>query len=99
MERMMTFQDDPLGVFLDRVELHIEAINRAIANIPRDRVRLHACWGNYDGPHVDDVELADVLPLLYRANVGALEPAVRQPAPPARLEGVREATRCRTTCC
>jgi 5-methyltetrahydropteroyltriglutamate--homocysteine methyltransferase len=72
MERTLGFQDEPLGVFLDRVELHIEAINRAIANIPRDRVRLHACWGNYDGPHIDDVELEEVLPFLYRANVGAL---------------------------
>ena len=72
MERMMTFHDQPLSAFLDHVELHIEAINRAIADIPRDRVRLHVCWGNYEGPHVDDVELADVLPRLYQANVGAI---------------------------
>jgi 5-methyltetrahydropteroyltriglutamate--homocysteine methyltransferase len=72
MERSLMFQDAPLATFLDRVELHIEAINRAIRDIPRDRVRLHACWGNYAGPHVDDIELQDVLPLLYRANVGAL---------------------------
>jgi 5-methyltetrahydropteroyltriglutamate--homocysteine methyltransferase len=72
MERMMTFHDRPLGDFLDHVELNIEAINRAIAGIPRDRVRLHVCWGNYEGPHVDDVELADVLPRLYEANVGAI---------------------------
>jgi 5-methyltetrahydropteroyltriglutamate--homocysteine methyltransferase len=72
MERTLMFQDDPLEVFLERAELHIEAINRAIANIPRDRVRLHACWGNYDGPHADDVELAEILPLLYEAEVGAL---------------------------
>ena len=57
------FQDDPLDVFLDRVELHIEAINLAIADIPPDRVRLHACWGNYDGPHVDDVELGGRAPV------------------------------------
>jgi 5-methyltetrahydropteroyltriglutamate--homocysteine methyltransferase len=72
MERMMTFHGRPLGDFLDHVELHIEAINRAVAAIPRDRVRLHVCWGNYEGPHVDDVELADVLPRLYEANVGAI---------------------------
>jgi 5-methyltetrahydropteroyltriglutamate--homocysteine methyltransferase len=72
MERSLGFQDAPLSTFLERVELHIEAINRAIRDIPRDRVRLHACWGNYAGPHVDDVELEAVLPLLYRANVGAL---------------------------
>ena len=72
MERMMMFKDQPLSAFLNRVELHIEAINRAVAGIPQDRVRLHVCWGNYEGPHVDDVELGDILPLLYRANVGAL---------------------------
>jgi 5-methyltetrahydropteroyltriglutamate--homocysteine methyltransferase len=54
------------------VALHIEAINQAIANIPPDRVRLHVCWGNYDGPHTHDVALEAVLPLLYRAKVGAL---------------------------
>ena len=72
MERSLSFQDAPLATFLERVELHIEAINRAIRDIPRDRVRLHTCCGNYAGPHVDDVELEAVLPLLYRANVGAL---------------------------
>jgi 5-methyltetrahydropteroyltriglutamate--homocysteine methyltransferase len=72
MERQIMFQDRPLSEFLERVELHIEAINLAIADIPKDRVRLHVCWGNYDGPHVDDVELREVLPLLYEANVGAL---------------------------
>ena len=55
------------------VALHVEAINRAIVNIPPDRIRLHVCWGNYDGPHTHDVPLEDVLPILYRARVGALD--------------------------
>ena len=38
--------------------------------MPRDRVRLHVCWGNYEGPHDRDVPLADILPLLQQANVG-----------------------------
>jgi 5-methyltetrahydropteroyltriglutamate--homocysteine methyltransferase len=54
------------------VALHVDAINEAIAGIPKDRVRLHVCWGNYDGPHTHDVPLEAVLPLLYRARVGAL---------------------------
>ena len=73
------FQHEPLSAFLERVELHIEAINLALADTPRDRVRLHACWGNYDGPHVDDVELAEVLPLLYQAQVGGLSLACANP--------------------
>jgi 5-methyltetrahydropteroyltriglutamate--homocysteine methyltransferase len=72
MERVRFFQNDPLERFQQMVALHIEAINQAIANIPPDRVRLHVCWGNYDGPHTHDVALEAVLPLLYRAKVGAL---------------------------
>ncbi len=48
----------------------VEAINRAIVAIPRDKVRLHVCWGNYEGPHDRDVPLDDILPILERANVG-----------------------------
>ena len=72
MERHITYQDDPVEVFQEVVELHIEAINRALANIPRDRVRLHVCWGNSEGPHHYDVPVRDILPIIYRANVGAL---------------------------
>jgi 5-methyltetrahydropteroyltriglutamate--homocysteine methyltransferase len=72
MERARFFRDAPLERFLQMVEVHIEAINQAIAGIPADRVRLHFCWGNYDGPHTHDVPLEPVLPLLYRARVGAL---------------------------
>ena len=72
MERARFFRDAPLDRFLQMVEVHVEAINQAIAGIPPDRVRLHFCWGNYDGPHTHDVPLEPVLPLLYRARVGAL---------------------------
>jgi len=72
MERARFFQDESLEGFLNFVELHVDAINEAIAGIPPDRVRLHFCWGNYDGPHTHDVPLEPLLPLLYRARVGAL---------------------------
>jgi 5-methyltetrahydropteroyltriglutamate--homocysteine methyltransferase len=72
MERARFFQDEPLERFQAMVALHVDAINHAIEGIPRDRVRLHVCWGNYDGPHTHDVPLEAVLPLLYRARVGAL---------------------------
>ena len=72
MERHVSYQDEPLEAFQEVVELHIEAINRALVNIPRERVRLHVCWGNSEGPHIYDVPLADILPIIYRANVGAL---------------------------
>ncbi len=79
MERQFMFQDRPLGEFLERVELHVEAINLALANIPRDKVRLHVCFGNWDGPHIDDIELESILPLVYRAKVGALSLSCANP--------------------
>ena len=72
LERQIMFVDQPLDAFLKRVELHIEALNTALVNIPKERVRLHVCWGNWDGPHIDDMDLAPLLPLLYTAKVGGL---------------------------
>ena len=79
MERTRFFQDDPLDRFLEAVALHIDAINEAIAAIPPDRVRLHLCWGNYDGPHTHDVPLEPLLPIIYRARVGALSLPLASP--------------------
>jgi 5-methyltetrahydropteroyltriglutamate--homocysteine methyltransferase len=72
MERHTLFADRPLAEFLDWVELVVDAINSALTGIDPANVRLHVCWGNYEGPHTLDVPLAEVLPRLYRANVGAL---------------------------
>ena len=72
MERHISYQDEPLSAFRDLVALHIRAINHALTNIPRDRVRLHVCWGNSEGPHIYDVPLEEILGLLYEAKVGAL---------------------------
>jgi 5-methyltetrahydropteroyltriglutamate--homocysteine methyltransferase len=79
MERVGLFQDDPLSRFLEVVELHIDAINQAVQNIPAEHLRLHVCWGNWDGPHDSDVALADILPLLYEARVGALSLELANP--------------------
>ncbi len=70
LERHLTYNDRPLSDFLGFVEQVIEAINQAIVNVPRDRVRLHVCWGNYEGPHDRDVPLEDILPILQKAKVG-----------------------------
>jgi 5-methyltetrahydropteroyltriglutamate--homocysteine methyltransferase len=71
LERHMTYRDRPLGEFLGFVERVIAAINRALADAPRERVRMHVCWGNYEGPHDCDVPLAEIWPLLRQAKVGA----------------------------
>jgi 5-methyltetrahydropteroyltriglutamate--homocysteine methyltransferase len=72
MERHGAYQGRPLSEFLGFVERVIATINDAIAGLPRDRIRLHACWGNYEGPHDQDVPLEEILPILLRAKVGAL---------------------------
>jgi 5-methyltetrahydropteroyltriglutamate--homocysteine methyltransferase len=79
MERVRFFQHDSLDRFLEAVALHVEAINRATAGIPQDRIRLHLCWGNYDGPHVHDVPLETVLPIVLGAKVGALSLPLANP--------------------
>ncbi len=70
LERHMLFHDRPLAEFVEFVDRVIARINRMVAGLPRDRVRLHVCYGNYESPHDRDVPLADILPSLLRADVG-----------------------------
>jgi 5-methyltetrahydropteroyltriglutamate--homocysteine methyltransferase len=79
MERHRLFADRPLEEFLDFVELTVAAINRALAKVPRERVRLHVCWGNYEGPHTFDVPLEELAARLYEARVGALVLSMANP--------------------
>tara|TARA_Y100000588_G_scaffold353318_1_gene406670 strand:- start:149 stop:1273 length:1125 start_codon:yes stop_codon:yes gene_type:complete len=72
MERACFFQNHSLDSFRKLVCLHVEAINIALEGIPPEKVRLHCCWGNRDGPHTEDVALKDILTLLYEARVGGL---------------------------
>jgi 5-methyltetrahydropteroyltriglutamate--homocysteine methyltransferase len=72
MERHTLFAERPLDEFVDFVGLVVGAINGALEGIDPSRVRLHVCWGNYEGPHTHDVALDVIQPLLYEARVGAL---------------------------
>jgi 5-methyltetrahydropteroyltriglutamate--homocysteine methyltransferase len=72
MDRTMMYRDLSDADFVKRCERHVAAINKGIAGIPRERVRLHVCYGNWEGPHIHDIPLATILPALYTANVGAL---------------------------
>jgi 5-methyltetrahydropteroyltriglutamate--homocysteine methyltransferase len=72
MERHTSYADRPLDDFLEYVDWNVAAINRALRAIPAERVRMHVCWGNYEGPHDRDVALEPLLPHLYEAKVGAL---------------------------
>ena len=70
LERHVSFQDRKLSEFIDFAERVVATINDALANIPRDRVRIHACWGNYEAPHDCDVDLHAILPTISKAKVG-----------------------------
>ncbi len=72
MDRTMFYRDRTDAEFVKACELHVAMINKGIAGIPRARVRLHVCYGNWEGPHIHDVALEKILPALYRAEVGAL---------------------------
>src|ERR1700730_4758334 len=71
LERHVSYMDRPLGDFLGFVERVVAAINAALADVPRERVRMHVCWGNYEAPHDCDVPLAEIWPVLRQAKVGA----------------------------
>jgi 5-methyltetrahydropteroyltriglutamate--homocysteine methyltransferase len=70
LERHISYKDQPVSRFVGFVESVVEAINRAVRDLPRERIRLHVCWGNSESPHDADVPLEDILPALLRANVG-----------------------------
>ena len=72
MDRTMMYRDLDDAAFIKRVEAHVAAINAGIEGIPPDRVRLHVCYGNWEGPHIHDVPLGTILPAIYQAKVGAL---------------------------
>ena len=71
MERHFSYASHSLDTFVDFVERVVARINAALRNVPRERVRLHVCWGNYESPHDKDVALEAVLPAILQANVGA----------------------------
>ena len=66
--RHMMYKDLDEAAYLARIAQHVEALNHALAAIPADRVRMHVCWGNYEGPHHKDVALATILPIVLRAK-------------------------------
>ena len=70
--RHLDFAERPLTEFRENLALHVAALNRALAGIDPDRVRVHVCWGNYPGPHHRDVPLREILDVLYGINANGL---------------------------
>jgi 5-methyltetrahydropteroyltriglutamate--homocysteine methyltransferase len=72
MGRHIQFNDLSVPQFRKKAALHVEALNHALAGIPAESVRLHLCWGNYEGPHHRDVPLKDIIDVVLKANVAAI---------------------------
>jgi 5-methyltetrahydropteroyltriglutamate--homocysteine methyltransferase len=72
MQRHLDFKDASFADYHDAMEVNVEAINRALGDIPADRVRLHVCWGNYPGPHHRDLGLTDLIDLVLGIRAGAI---------------------------
>jgi 5-methyltetrahydropteroyltriglutamate--homocysteine methyltransferase len=70
--RHMLFKDKTDEEYHALASLHVEALNHALNGIPKEMVRLHVCWGNYEGPHHHDAPMEMVLPIALKADVGAL---------------------------
>ncbi len=70
--RHMMYRELSEEDFVRRAEIHLEVLNHALRNVPGDKVRMHICWGNYEGPHTRDIALKKVLPAILKAKPRAL---------------------------
>ncbi len=68
MSRHIQFKDLSLTEFRKTIEMHIEALNHALANVPPERTRIHLCWGNYEGPHHHDVPLREIIDIIFKTR-------------------------------
>jgi 5-methyltetrahydropteroyltriglutamate--homocysteine methyltransferase len=72
MGRHIQYADLSLEDFRKKARLNVEVLNHATASIPPDRMRMHLCWGNYEGPHHCDVPLADIIDIVFLARPAAI---------------------------
>jgi 5-methyltetrahydropteroyltriglutamate--homocysteine methyltransferase len=72
MGRHIQYANLALPDFRKRAQLHIEALNHAVAAIPSEQLRMHLCWGNYEGPHHCDVALTDIIDIVFKARPSAI---------------------------
>jgi 5-methyltetrahydropteroyltriglutamate--homocysteine methyltransferase len=72
MGRHIQYASLDLPEFRKRATKHVEALNHALRNIPAERVRMHVCWGNYEGPHHYDVPLADIVDIKFAGRPASI---------------------------
>ncbi|MEM7256405.1 MAG: cobalamin-independent methionine synthase II family protein [Pseudomonadota bacterium] len=68
LSRHMLFNDLSDDEFIKVANMHVEALNYALSNVPMDKVRVHICWGNYEGPHTCDIAMETMLPTLLQTK-------------------------------
>lgn len=90
MERHISYLDEPLDAFLGFVRRVVATINRALKGLPRERVRLHVCWGNYEGPHDRDVALKEILPIVLDIEADGLLISLANPRHQHEVDVFRE---------
>lgn len=73
MGRHIRFRHDDLATFKAAARRQVEALNAALADVPADRVRMHLCWGNYEGPHHHDVDLREIMTIVLSAKPQAIQ--------------------------
>ena len=73
MGRHIRFRDDDTATFKKAAQAQVEALNAALENVPADRVRMHLCWGNYEGPHHHDIDLHEIIDIVLAAKPQAIQ--------------------------
>ena len=69
LARHMNYKDLSEKEFLIRAEKQVEALNNSLKNVPYENIRMHICWGNYEGPHTHDIPLEKILPIILKTNI------------------------------
>lgn len=73
MGRHIRFRDEDTETFKRAARRQVEALNYALQNVPADRVRMHLCWGNYEGPHTHDIDLVEIIDIVLSAKPQAIQ--------------------------
>ncbi len=68
--RNMMYKDKSDAEFVAMAHIHVDAMNHALRNIPKENIRVHSCWGNYEGPHHFDIPITMLFPLVSRMHIG-----------------------------
>jgi 5-methyltetrahydropteroyltriglutamate--homocysteine methyltransferase len=90
MSRHIQFAGTSTAEFRKVAELHVEALNHALRDVPPERIRLHLCWGNYEGPHHHDIELRDIIDIVLRARPMAISYEASNPRHEHEFEVFRD---------